>query len=140
MEDWILKSEDSFRYQLLSRLKMDCDYYLGNGNRNPSNLWAEEEAGQIRTMKMLWRSFPDEDKPEWLTWEEILEYERKMCTGKIEYYAVYKGFSQHDCESVYKCPVCEATFGYWAVFYQEKNENGTKVYCPKCKTELKGLN
>lgn len=79
MEDWILKSEDSYRYQLLSRLKSDCDYYLNYGNRNPNTLWAEGEEEQIATMKVLWNSFPDEDKPEWLTWEEILEYEKKMC-------------------------------------------------------------
>ena len=75
----MLTREDSFRYQLLSRLKMDCDYYLGYGNRKQSTLWAEGEKEQIATMKMLWNSFSDEDKPEWLTWEEILEYERKMC-------------------------------------------------------------
>ena len=84
MEDWILKSEDSYRYQLLSRLKMDCDYYLGYGNLSKNHLWAEDEKGQIETMKMLWKSFPDEDKPEWLTWEEILEYEEKMCGESIE--------------------------------------------------------
>jgi hypothetical protein len=29
-------------------------------------------------MKALWNSFSEEDKPEWLTWEEIEEYERMM--------------------------------------------------------------
>lgn len=26
---WILGQEDCFRYKLLARLIMDCDYYLG---------------------------------------------------------------------------------------------------------------
>ena len=33
MKDIIKNSSITFRYQLLSRLKMDCNYYLGNGNR-----------------------------------------------------------------------------------------------------------
>jgi hypothetical protein len=74
----ILKSSESFRYQLLSRLQSDCNYYLGNGNRHKKHLWAEDETEQIITMKQLWNSFSSEDKPEWLTWEDILNYENKM--------------------------------------------------------------
>ncbi|WP_263281044.1 LPD11 domain-containing protein [Streptococcus sanguinis] len=29
-------------------------------------------------MKKLWKKFPEGEKPEWLTWEEILQYERRM--------------------------------------------------------------
>lgn len=29
--DWILNREKKFRYQLLDRMRSDCDYYLGNG-------------------------------------------------------------------------------------------------------------
>ena len=42
-------------------------------------LWAGDEKSQIENMKALWNSFPEEDKPEWLTWEDILEYEKQMC-------------------------------------------------------------
>ena len=76
--EWILQSEDKFRYQLLSRLQMDCNYYLGNGNRNIKHLWAENEEEQIKVMKELWNSFSDDGKPEWLTWEDILNYENEM--------------------------------------------------------------
>lgn len=79
MDNWLEKSEPKFRYMMLSRLKQDCDYYFGNGGQNPKNLWAEDEITQIITMKSIWESFPDEDKPEWLTWDEILDYERRMC-------------------------------------------------------------
>lgn len=79
MEDWLAKSEPRFRYQLLDRLRQDCNYYFGNGGKNPKNLWAGDEVIQIRTMKDIWNSFPEGDKPEWLTWEEILDYEERMC-------------------------------------------------------------
>lgn len=74
----ILNYDEEFRYQLLSRMKMDCDYYLGYGNRSKRCLWADNEAEQIETMKELWSSFPDDGKPEWLTWDDILDYEEKM--------------------------------------------------------------
>lgn len=68
-----------FQYQLLGRMKSDCDYYLGYGNRNLSRLWANNETEHIKTMKSIWLSFSEEEKPEWLTWEQILEYEKEMC-------------------------------------------------------------
>ncbi|EIL82746.1 hypothetical protein P8815_18005 [Bacillus altitudinis] len=74
----ILEYSDTFRYQLLSRLQSDCRYYLGNGDRNKKNLWAGDEKRQINTMKKLWNSFSIDDKPEWLTWEDILDLEVKM--------------------------------------------------------------
>lgn len=79
---WFLEAEPKYRYMLLSRDKQDCEYYLGNGNRNPANLCTGDEVTQIEEMKALWNSFSEEDKPEWLSWEDILEYERKMCGGK----------------------------------------------------------
>jgi hypothetical protein len=78
MEDWS-KYEPRFRYMMLDRLRQDCNYYLGYGGRNPSNLWAGDEKKQIQTMKDIWTTFPTEDTPEWLTWDDILEFERKMC-------------------------------------------------------------
>lgn len=78
MEDWS-RYEPKFRYMMLSRMKMDCDYYIRMGSDNPNHLWAGNEQSQIENMKALWNSFPEEDKPEWLTWDELLEYERKLC-------------------------------------------------------------
>lgn len=72
----ILERDDEFRYRLLGRLQSDCEYYLGFGNRDVNRLWARDEKDQIKTMKDLHNSF--DVKPEFLTWEGILEYERKM--------------------------------------------------------------
>ena len=77
MEDWS-KYEPRFRYMMLSRMQQDCDYYLRIQAGSPYVLWSGNEKRHIDNMKALWNSFPEEDKPEWLTWKEILEYERQM--------------------------------------------------------------
>ena len=65
-------------YQLLGRLQMDCDYYLGYGNRYEKHLWAGNVKDQIEKMKELYNSFADDEKPEWLTYDDILNYEKEM--------------------------------------------------------------
>ena len=68
--------DTTFNYSLLSRLQSDCKYFLGNGNRSESCLWAGSVAEQIEKMKELWHSLVE--KPEWLSLEKINEYEAKM--------------------------------------------------------------
>lgn len=70
--------EEEFRYQMLGRLKMDCDYYIGYGNRCEKQLWAKDVASQILKMKELYNEFSYDKKPEWLTYEDILNYEKLM--------------------------------------------------------------
>ncbi|WP_072526581.1 LPD11 domain-containing protein, partial [Mycobacterium tuberculosis] len=60
------------------RWRQDCDYYLGNGGRSSNVLWSKDEKQHIQNMKDLHNTFDEKDKPEWLTWEQILEYEIKM--------------------------------------------------------------
>lgn len=86
--NWILQS-DKFKYQMLSRLKMDCDYYLGNGNRNKKHLWAENEEKQFEAIKEIWNTFSDDDKPEWLTREDISNYEIQMTKIKDWYESAF---------------------------------------------------
>lgn len=76
----ILKHDQKFRYMLLSRMKSDCDYYLGNGNRFAGHLWGQNEVNHIGYMKALWESFGENEKPEWLTMEQILDYEKELAT------------------------------------------------------------
>jgi len=71
--------EEKFQYMMLSRLKQDCDYYLGNGNRSTKYLWAGSEKDQIQEMKTSYNAFTDDKKPEWLTYDDILRYENLMC-------------------------------------------------------------
>ncbi len=77
--DWILSRDDKFRYMLLNRMQCDCEFYLGYGNRNADHLWAANEVEQIVLMKELWNSFPQNEKPQWLSWEQILDFEKEMC-------------------------------------------------------------
>jgi len=72
--------EEKFNYQMLGRLQMDCKYYLGNGGKCKKYLWALDENEQIEEMKKLYNSFKDDKKPEWITYEKILEYEKLMVT------------------------------------------------------------
>jgi len=79
----ILSRDKTFRYQLLDRMRADCNYYLGNGRIFGHNLWAGNVPEQIAHMKAIWESFSGEEgeeKPEWLTWEQIEDYERQMIT------------------------------------------------------------
>lgn len=78
--DEILQMDSAFRYMLLARLQSDCEYYLNYGNGNVKRLWAGDEKRQIELMVRLHDSF--DEKPEWLTMEEIMEYENKIITAK----------------------------------------------------------
>lgn len=53
----IIQRDLKFRYQLLSRLQIDCEYYLNHGNRHPKCLWANNEDQQIEFMTKLYDSF-----------------------------------------------------------------------------------
>lgn len=70
---------EKYNYQLLSRLQQDCEYYLGNGNHHPKHLWAGNEIEQIEKMKELYNAIPNEKKPEWISMEDIENYEKQMC-------------------------------------------------------------
>lgn len=73
----ILNKEAEFRYMLLSRMKMDCDYYIQQSG-HPKFLWAKNEYKQIEFMRAIWASFPEDGKPEWLTLEQLDRYEAKL--------------------------------------------------------------
>ena len=72
--------DDNFLYMLLSRLQMDCNYYVGYGGRVSKHLWAGEEKLHINEMKGIHNYL--NPKPEWLTMEEINELEKKMIDNK----------------------------------------------------------
>lgn len=65
-----------FEYMMLGRLKMDCEYFLGNGNRSEKCLWAGDVHDQIVEMKRLYDVLSI--KPIWLTLSDIERYEKLM--------------------------------------------------------------
>lgn len=78
----VLTGSPEFRYMLLDRLRQDCLYYLGNGNRNQTKLWTGNPKEQIKLMKDLYNSF--ENKPQWISIEEINDLENKMLNDDIQ--------------------------------------------------------
>lgn len=83
--DDILKGDKGYRYRMLGRFQSDCEYYLGFGSRDADHcLWAKDEKQHVENMKALYNSFDENDKPEWLTWEQILDYEKQMLTDKTK--------------------------------------------------------
>ena len=69
-------------YRLLSRCKQDCEYFLGYGGRCDKHLWAGNPKDHIAKMRELYSIVPE--KPEWLSLEQIDEYERRMLAEEGE--------------------------------------------------------
>lgn len=65
-------------YVMLDRLRSDCEYFLGYGYGYEGHLYYKSVEKHCDEMEKLYSSFADEDKPEWLTMEQIKEYREKM--------------------------------------------------------------
>lgn len=77
---WYAIEEDNykFEYMMLSRLEMDCKYFLGNGGRNKKHLRDNSITSHVERMKELYNCFSSDKKPEWITLEDIENYEKEM--------------------------------------------------------------
>lgn len=73
---YIENHEEEFKYQLLDRLRCDCEYFLGFGNRHEKRLWGGTARMHIEFMYIIYYSL--KVKPEWLTEKQIDEYLTKM--------------------------------------------------------------
>ena len=71
-----LNEGTEFDYMMLSRLQSDCEYFLGNGKGSVKRLHQGSVEGQIAEMKKIWNAL--KEKPEWLTMEQINDYENQM--------------------------------------------------------------
>lgn len=69
---------DTFIYRLLSRCKSDCLYFLGYGNRCEKHLYYGEVKKHIEQMKKIYLNLPEESRPEWLTLDDITNFEKQM--------------------------------------------------------------
>ena len=80
------------KYRLLSRLKADCDYFLGAGKRAEKHLWSGYVRTHLDKMLKLYASLPE--KPEWLAPEDIGRYDRLMSPPYqvVVYHNEEKGF------------------------------------------------
>lgn len=75
-DDPFVRHPRELDYMLLSRMKSDCDYFLGNGNGYQCYLWGGSVEVICDEMERIWNSL--EEKPEWLSLEQIKEYRREM--------------------------------------------------------------
>lgn len=69
-------ADRSADYRLLDRLRTDCEYFLGAGQRHERDLWAGNVYAHIEKMREIYASLPD--KPEWLTETQIDSYADRM--------------------------------------------------------------
>lgn len=75
----MINMNSEFQYKMLDRMKSDCEYYLGYGNRSTKYLWGKSVEKHIESMRRIWNKL--EEKPAWLSMEQIDEYEEKMKEG-----------------------------------------------------------
>lgn len=75
-----------FEYMMLGRLIEDCRAFFGDGRGDESSdcryknecfIWGGNIKRLIFRMKDLWNQIPEDIKPEWMTWEEVEEFEKK---------------------------------------------------------------
>ena len=67
------EERQTVEYQLLARLRSDCEYSLNTGE---NKLWAGNAQEQIEKMRELYNGL--EVKPEWITLKDIDEYEKRF--------------------------------------------------------------
>ena len=77
----LLEKDNTFRYQLLSRMQSDVKYFLGAGNHHEPDLWAGNAKDHIIIMDELMRSLPE--TPSWLSAELLIDYADQMGVGEV---------------------------------------------------------
>lgn len=76
LDESLNEEDDKFNYMMLDRLRQDCEYFLGFGNRNEKRLWAGNVQDQIAEMRKIYDKLPE--KPKWISLKDIDNYERQM--------------------------------------------------------------
>lgn len=105
--------DNTFNYMMLSRLKADCEYFLNWGKRRKSILRSNSISEHIKEMKRIWISFADHQKPEWLSLEQINDYEKRM----TEAVKIWEKFDDNQPPSDYNMQMIEDYERKW----KEKN-------------------
>lgn len=74
------EKDNKFNYMLLNRWQSDCEYFLGYGCGSENILPSKSVEEHILNMKELWKKLPV--KPEWLSYEQIEQYEKDMLENR----------------------------------------------------------
>lgn len=81
-DDPFVRHAREFDYMMLDRMRSDCDYFLGNGNGYEGHLCGGSVEVICDEMEKLWNSFAEDEKPKWLTMEQIKEYRKQMLKAR----------------------------------------------------------
>ncbi|WP_019781643.1 LPD11 domain-containing protein [Streptococcus sobrinus] len=72
----------SYERQMLGKLDELGRLYVREGCRRKHLLSGGDPESHMTEMKRLWNKIPARSKPKWITWEEILDLERKKLAGR----------------------------------------------------------
>lgn len=75
MNDW-KKEDNKFKYQMLDRLRTDCEYFLGNGNRQEKHLWAGNINKQIEKNPLKIKVFIEYSETQYYKKNEVYSIEQ----------------------------------------------------------------
>lgn len=127
LQDYIFKEEREnprkFDYMTLDRLRTDCEYFLGNGNGYLGNLYYKDVDKHIEEMKKIYESFSNEEKPEWISLEDIDNYKQKMNEKLKEI-----NFKKQDYKYIIQCDLSSDEAIYINQFLLVENVNVPSDY------------
>ena len=83
--------DTKFKKDLLARMKSDCDYFLGYGDRQEKYLWAGNVNKHIEIMQDLYKSIQPSNRPEWINLEKIWLYQEEMIKKEPQYDRILMG-------------------------------------------------
>lgn len=82
--DQFRRNKKEFEYMMLGRLKSDCNTHLSEDCHPSCRIKDENIDAVIKSMKELWNQFTEDEKPEWLTWDQILDFEKRLTSTKTD--------------------------------------------------------
>ena len=121
--------EHNQEYRLLDRLRSDCEYFLGAGNRSEKHLWAGSVRAQIAKMRELYDTLPE--KPEWLTKEVIDDYAERMAPPYlvVAYHHFENGFDDKlDYQTLAEAEKAAQGYVDGTMEYDGFQYDGTAIY------------
>ena len=87
--DKLISKDESFRYQILDRMRSDMAYFIDNkGSEN--QLWSHDAKSQLIYMKALWYSLPE--RPHWLSMEQINDFQSRAMRLLVDRASDNKGY------------------------------------------------
>ena len=96
--NYLRRKSHQYEYMMLSRLELDCKYFLGNGNGFLGHLYYKDIDKHIAEMKKIYEAFLDQDKPKWISLSDIEKYKEKMEEKLKEH-----NFEEQDYKYLIKC-------------------------------------